>query len=84
MMLFVRHLRARPRLITAMLVGILVSLLLPGTHGVVTQSMFGWNVAVWLYLALVGLMMFRADHSRLGPIAAAQAQGAVTVLVTGR
>ncbi len=54
----IRHLRARPRLITAMLVGIVVSLSLPGAHSAVTRSLFGWNVDVWRYLALVALMMF--------------------------
>ncbi len=80
MMPMIRHLRARPRLITAMLVGIVASLLLPGVHSAVTRSLFGWNVAVWLYLALVALMMIRADHSMLRRIAAAQAEGALTVL----
>jgi uncharacterized membrane protein len=74
------HLRARPRLISAMLVGLLVSLLLPGAYSPVTRGLLGWNVAVWLYLALVGLMMLRADHLMLRRIAAAQAEGAVTVL----
>jgi uncharacterized membrane protein len=76
----IRHLRSRPRLMTAVLVGVAASLVLHEAHGAVTRSLFGWNVTVWLYLALVGLMMFRADHLITRRIAAAQAEGAVTVL----
>jgi uncharacterized membrane protein len=75
-------LRVRPRLITSVLAGLLAAWLLPGVHNVVTRSLFGWNVTVWLYLALVGLMMMRADHERLRRIAVAQAEGAGTVLTT--
>lgn len=80
MIAIVRHLRARPRLVTALLIGIVAGFLLPGGYGAVTRSLFGWNVAVWLYLALVALMMYRADHAILRRIAAAQAEGAATVL----
>lgn len=80
MIAIVRHLRARPRLVTALLIGIVAGFLLPGGYGVVTRSLFGWNVAVWLYLALVALMMYRADHAILRRIAAAQAEGSATVL----
>jgi uncharacterized membrane protein len=75
-----RHVRARPRLITAMLIGMMASLLLPNTFGIVSRGLLGWNVAVWLYLVLVSVMMLRADHSMLRRIAAAQAEGAATVL----
>jgi uncharacterized membrane protein len=74
------HLRARPRLTNAMLIGLAVALLMPATLGVVTRGLLGWNIAVWLYLLLVGVMMLRADHSTLRRIAAAQAEGAATVL----
>jgi uncharacterized membrane protein len=75
------HLRARPRLIMALLVGLVAALLLPGVQGAVTRWLLGWNVVVWLYLALVGVMMLRADHTTLRRIASAQAEGAATVLM---
>ncbi len=63
-----------------MLIGLLACLLLPSKLSVVTRSLLGWNVAVWLYLVLVAVMMMRSDHSRLRRIAADQAEGAATVL----
>jgi uncharacterized membrane protein len=75
----VAHLRARPRLTIAILAGLAATALLPGGSSV-SRSLFGWNVAVWLYLVLVGSMMLRSDHDRLRRIAVAQAEGAATVL----
>lgn len=77
----VAPLRARPRLMIAVGLGFLVALLLPGKHNLVTRGLLGWNVAVWLYLVLVAVMMKRADHERLRRTAMAQAEGAGTVLV---
>lgn len=74
------HLRARPRLMLSIAVGLVAAWLLPGTHHVVTRGLFGWNVSVWLYLLLAAEMMFRADHARLRRIAVAQAEAASTVL----
>ncbi len=75
------HLRVRPHLMTAVAVGIAAALLLPGTHGVLTRGLFGWNAAVWLYLVLAGWTMWHADHARLRQVAQAQAEAAGTVLV---
>jgi uncharacterized membrane protein len=63
-----------------MLVGLAVAVLLPGPSSLVTHALLGWNVATWLYLALVGWMMLQADHHRLRRTAAAEAEGAATVL----
>ncbi len=74
------HLRARPRLATAIVVGITAATFLPGGYGAITRALFGWNVSVWLYLVLVGWMMLHADHGRLRRTALAQAEGAAAVL----
>lgn len=63
-----------------MLVGSAWAIALPGAYAAVTRALLGWNIAVWLYLALVGWMMSHADHSRLRRVAIAQAEGALTVL----
>jgi len=76
----ISHLRVRPRLMLSVAVGIAAALLLPGTHQAVTRCLFGWNVSVWLYLGLAGLMMLQADHAKLRRIALAQAEAAGTVL----
>ena len=77
---FLFHLRARPRLVTATLCGIAVALLLPAVLGAATRGLLGWNLAVWLYLALIGSMMLRADHEDIRRVALVQAEAAVTVL----
>lgn len=77
---FFSHLRARPRLVTSTLCGIAASLLLPAVLGVATRGLLGWNLAVWLYLVLIGSMMLRADHVDIRRVAVAQAEAAVTVL----
>ena len=74
------HLRVRPRLIGSMVVGIVAGTVMPGTYSAVTRSLLGWNVAAWLYLALMGVMMWRSDHTRLRRVAVAQAERAVAVL----
>lgn len=70
------HLRARPRLAGAIAVGTAAALLAPSAYSPVTRALLGWNVAVWLYLALDAWMMLRADHARLRSVATAQAEGA--------
>ena len=75
------HLRAHPHLLVSLLCGAAVALLLPGGHSPRTRALVGWNVAVWLYLALAAWVMLRADASRVRRVAKAQAEGAATVLV---
>ncbi len=74
------HVRARPSLVISILIGFAAALLLPGTLSLVTRSLVGWNVAVWLYLFLVAAMMRQADHLQLRRIAVRQAEGTATVL----
>jgi uncharacterized membrane protein len=61
-------------------VGTAFGVLTPGIAHAVTRSLLGWNVGVWLFLALIGVMMLRADHDRLRRNAIAQAEGAGTVM----
>lgn len=76
----VPHFRAHARLVTAVLLGTGLALLLPASIGPVTRGLLGWNLAVWLYLALVAWMMHKADHGQLRRVAARQAESAGTVL----
>ncbi|MEP7056610.1 MAG: DUF1345 domain-containing protein [Caldimonas sp.] len=76
-----RHLRAHPALALATAAGVASSMLIPHAPSVVTRCLVGWNVGVWLYLALVGVLMSRSDHDRLQKVALAQAEGAQTVLI---
>ncbi|MDE2625973.1 MAG: DUF1345 domain-containing protein [Burkholderiales bacterium] len=75
-----RHVRNRPRMFIAAAVGLAVAIVVPGIGSALTRALLGWNVGVWLFLVLIGLMMLRADHDRLRRVAVAQAEGAATVL----
>ncbi|MEO8543912.1 MAG: DUF1345 domain-containing protein [Betaproteobacteria bacterium] len=65
----------------AVLTGVVLATLLPSTMGLVTRALFGWNVGVWFYLALIVTMMLRADHTHLRRVAAARAEGAPVVML---
>lgn len=73
------HVRLRPRMSTAVLLGLLASLLAPA-GSLVTQALVGWNAGVWTYLALMAWMMASADHGHLRRIALAYDQSAAVVL----
>jgi uncharacterized membrane protein len=75
------HLRARPRLIGAVALGLCLAAVLPRELRTVTRALLGWNLAVWLYLALDGWIMLRADHAGLRRRAALIAESASTVLI---
>lgn len=54
------HLHAHVRFIVAVLVGIAVWYLVPFAHAI-TRALFAWNVAGWLYVVLIGVMMLRCE-----------------------
>ena len=74
-------LRMRPRLLVAIAVGVVASALLPASLRGVTRGLLGWNITVWLYLALVWTMMASPDQERLRRHATAHAEGAGIVLM---
>jgi uncharacterized membrane protein len=74
------HVRAHPRLLIALALGVVAALSLPSSIALLTRCLLGWNVMVWFYLVLVGWMMWHADHHLLRRVAAAQAEAAHTVL----
>ena len=79
MKLIVNTLRARPQLLLATGIGVVTAIAAPDIASPVTRALLGWNVGVWLYLVLIGLMMLRADHGRLRKVAIAHAEGAAVV-----
>lgn len=76
-----RLLYARPRTFIALAVGILVSLLLPGTHRLVTRLLFGWDALIAVYLGLVYAMMLCNDHRHIRRAAAMQDDGRFVILL---
>jgi len=67
-------------MLVATLLGVIAGVAMPD-GSVVTRSLVGWNLAVWLYLVLIALTMVRADHQRLRKAALAHSEGALTVSV---
>jgi len=80
-MKLIRQLRARPRLISAIAAGLLVALLWPHALAPISRALLGWNVGVWLYLALALHMMLKADRAHLQRHAIARADGLGAVLL---
>jgi uncharacterized membrane protein len=80
-MLTVHHvIRARPRLMLAIVTGIIVGILLPLQLSNVTRLLIGWNITVWFYLGLMGWLMMRANHTKVRLIAEQEDKSAVVIL----
>lgn len=76
-----RLLYARPRTFIALAAGILVGLLLPGTHRLVTRLLLGWDALIAVYLGLVYAMMLCNDHRHIRRAAAMQDDGRFVILL---
>jgi uncharacterized membrane protein len=76
-----RLIYARPRTFISLGVGILVCLLLPGTHRLVTRLLFGWDALIAVYLVLVYAMMLCNDHQHIRRSAAMQDDGRFVILL---
>lgn len=72
--------RARPRLTSAIIAGIVVGLALPLQGDPVTRALIGWNITVWIYLFLMGWLMMRATHLRVRNLAEQEDKNAVVIL----
>jgi uncharacterized membrane protein len=80
-MRLLRHLIvSRPRLMVALVGGVIAALLLPDRLGLVSRVLIGWNVTIWSYLALVGWLMARIDHEQVRAIAQQEDRTALAVL----
>ena len=60
-----RHLLVRIRLVGSFLLGILTSLALPASLDLSSRLLIGWNIAISLYLILIGVMMVRSTHESM-------------------
>lgn len=72
--------RTRPRLVIGLAAGLAVGLALPWQWGSMARALIGWNVAVWLYMALVGWLMIRSSHVEIRRLAEREDRSAVVVL----
>lgn len=77
----VRLIYARPRTFISLGIGILVCLLVPGSHRLVTRLLFGWDSLIAVYLVLVYAMMLCNDHQHIRRAAAMQDDGRFVILL---
>ncbi|AOJ77789.1 DUF1345 domain-containing protein [Burkholderia ubonensis] len=80
MTLYPQVLRNRPRLVAAFAAGVLCALVLPLPLRSTVRALIGWDVAVWLYLALMWVRMVTAHHHQVREIAIREDENATTVL----
>jgi uncharacterized membrane protein len=72
--------RYRRRLWIAALIGIIVACLIPTPLHLLTRVLFGWNLAAWLYMISVWIMMARADGEVVKRIAMREDESTLMVL----
>ena len=76
----VRIVRARPRLFTSALIGLLVIALCPSDWRLATRMLMGWDIGLALYLGLLLHMMAVAEVRHIRMRAKLQDEGQIAVL----
>jgi uncharacterized membrane protein len=77
----IRIVQARPRLFISCACGILVGLVLPHDMRLATRELLGWNAGLWLYFALVGVMVVTDSSESMIRRAALQDDGRFVILI---
>ena len=68
-------------MVTGFVVGVVMGFVLAGVHmRPMVRVLVSWDVAVWIYLALMWIEMARADHVRVRDIAQREDENATVVL----
>jgi uncharacterized membrane protein len=78
---WMRAVRARPRLVLAVLLGLAVAALAPADWRPATRALVGWDIAVGVYLALAFRLMTGCGANHIRRRAALQDEGRFTILV---
>ena len=76
----VRNVRAQPRLITAILIGLPLCLVLPREWRTATRLLAAWDCSTGLYVVLVLVMMARSSLESIRERAAFQDEGQLVIL----
>lgn len=79
-MKFTEFLRARHRLLTAAVLGLLIAIVLPTTMATMPRVLLAWNAFAWAYLLQVWAMMVRADDRHFDRLARRTDEKAQVVL----
>ena len=73
---------ARPRLFYALGIGVVAAFAIPvQDNDPVMHALVGWNIAIWLYLLLIWVMMARADDDDVRAFAKRQDEKAYVILI---
>lgn len=82
--LFPHLVRFHPRLLIAIVIGLLtglfVQIVVKGEPSAVTRTLIGWNAGAWSYLAMIWLMMVTAPKRSIERFAEQEDQSAAVVL----
>jgi uncharacterized membrane protein len=73
--------QSRPRLFVSIICGVAVYILLPRNLQLITRELIGWNAGIWLYFALVAVMIAKASKESMQRRAALQDDGRFAILV---
>jgi uncharacterized membrane protein len=76
-----RVIRARPRLMVSIAVGLVVLTLLPSAWRITTRLLVGWDAGVTLYLVLVYTLFARTESGHISRYALRQDEGRIAMLV---
>jgi uncharacterized membrane protein len=76
-----KHLDAKPRLVIAILVAVLIYLLLPQWMHLATRIIFAWDIGVIIFLTLVWLMMIKATTQKMQRYSQRQDESRWTILI---
>jgi len=77
---FSERLWAHSRLLVALIVGLLVAVFVP-LDGAMTRILAAWNAAGWLYIALLGVMMFRCEIDGIRQQASLEEESRSAILI---
>ena len=64
----------------SVVIGVFVAALVPDSIVLVTRALIGWNVAVWLYLALIAHTIRTSTHEHILRHAGEQDEGRIAIL----
>jgi uncharacterized membrane protein len=78
---FVRLIRARPRLVVAALIGLVIVAALPTTWWLTTRLLLGWDIGIALYLVAILQVVAKADAAHIRHRAAIEDEGQLGVLL---
>ncbi|MDW5418235.1 DUF1345 domain-containing protein [Iodobacter sp. CM08] len=73
--------QTRPRLILAVLAGLICFVFLPKELSALSRGIVSWNVLAWFYLMTLWWLMLRADPQHIRKIARIQDESAFLVLI---